>query len=364
MFAMHPNEWCLGTKQRAFKKLSRASCEAHCNTASCACYQYKDVVVEGNCRIVLPHEFVETRKSKVGFHAYVREGAVPPLSASLAKSRSVPSVCGAGSGAALKPGAQRTIPPFFVYPLAEPSLGQLSACYAEQKKGAWPWGSGQPGHVSTGLWLSMALLHHTARVSRPEEAAVLLVPAAGALSEAVGFCGGTTHYQRMFKAADMLRASDEFRRRPHRHVVIASADTPRNLLGELGSLAAARGALAACLDGRNCGAFRAGHVLAAPWVPHEELLRTQTRRAVDAEACGDAARGGGVVGDGKRPLLIFFRGSLGRSREEQAVRIRIALLRAIGGAEVRLVGDDPVQPGTVRESAWGCWLRTALASVA
>ena len=71
-----------------FKKLSRAACEAHCNGASCACYQYKDEIVENNCRIVLPHEYVQTRKSKTGFHAYVREGAVP--AAALATTRLQP----------------------------------------------------------------------------------------------------------------------------------------------------------------------------------------------------------------------------------------------------------------------------------
>ena len=123
-------------------------------------------------------------------------------------------------------------------------------------------------------------------MERPEDARVLVVPAAGALSEAVGTCGGSStqclalglelsgspmsgglpvggcpvvlsscssphtfarptlwaahSYSRMLGLAEQLKQAAEFQRRPQRHLVVAAADTPRNLLGELGSLAYGR----------------------------------------------------------------------------------------------------------------------------
>lgn len=231
-------------------------------------------------------------------------------------------------------------PPFFIYDSPPgPSATLLSGCYAVLKKGQWPWGQNQPSHVSTAVWVIEALLRNRARLREPEQAEVLLVPAVGALSEAAGTCGAS-HYQRMLDWADVLRSSSEFRRRPERHLLIAAADTPRNLLGELGTLAAQRGAMAACLDTSNCGLFK--RVVTLPWVPQPELAKPKWRAQADAEACGNAP---------ERPLLLFFRGSLCRTKEAQALRVRIALLSTLDRAEVRLVGEDAVHPSTASYAA-------------
>ena len=74
-FEHHHGEWCVGTNLRAFKKLTRRACADHCNSAACVCYQYKEELVDGNCRFTLAHEFVAIKKSRVGFDAFLREGA-------------------------------------------------------------------------------------------------------------------------------------------------------------------------------------------------------------------------------------------------------------------------------------------------
>ena len=359
-FEHHHGEWCVGTNLRAFKKLTRRACEEHCNSAACVCYQYKEELVDGNCRFTLAHEFVATKKSRVGFDAFLRDGATAQGAGAGVLAGARGQACGASSGASLWPSAAAAasaegggMPPFYVYPLPGPSLDALARCYAAIKRGAWPWGASQPGHLAAAVWVSEALHAHPARVERPELASVLVVPVAGALSEAVGSCDGTTHYERMLQASQLLRSSTDFRRRPQRHILVAAADTPRNLLGELGTAAAKGGAVAACLSWGSCGGFKppAGAAL-LPFPPLAELTSARTRAMVDAEACGGGGRGAASAqGSERRATQLFFRGSLGRTKEAQSLRVRIALLRAVGGAEVRFTGTELLQPSAVTYAA-------------
>lgn len=361
-FEHRHGEWCVGTNLRAFKKLTRRACEEHCNSAACVCFQYKEELVDGNCRFTLANEFVQTKKSRVGFDAFLREGtAAQGAGAGVTAAGGARGLaCGAGSGASLWPSAAAAasaegggVPPFYVYPLPGPSLDALARCYSAIKRGAWPWGAGQPGHLAPAVWVSEALHAHPARVDRPEQASVLVVPVAGALSEAAGSCDGTSHYERMLQASQLLRSSTDFRRRPQRHIVVAAADTPRNLLGELGTAASKGGAVAACLSWGTCGGFKppAGVAL-LPSPPLAELTSARTRAMVDAEACGGGGFGAAsAAGSDRRSLQLFFRGSLGRTKEAQSLRVRIALLRAVAGAEVRFTGSELLQPSAVAFAA-------------
>ena len=65
------------------------------------------------------------------------------------------------------------------------------------------------------------------------------------------------------------------------HVLVSAADTPRNLLGELGTIAAARNASAACLDPKLCGRFRADQAVAIPWAPLPALASSSVRAAAE-----------------------------------------------------------------------------------
>lgn len=322
-FEIRRGEWCKGSGDHRMKKLTRSACESACRAARCACFAYREgVVSDDNCRFVLASEFQQTLRSKMGFDAYVRTDAAP--GGSHEQQRSSSSVCGAGSGASLRPGVDaraESVPRFYMY-TGVPAFGDplaLSNCFMARSKGAWPWSSEKPGqgHLANAIWVVQALLRHPARVMQPEAAALILIPSYGALSEAVGACGSSSsHFDRMAKAAAALRAQPLFQRRPRDHWLVNAADTPRSLLAELGLLASARGVLAACLHPRLCSRFKPERVVSIPWLPLPQLQRASTRASVDADACSPRAR--------QRPAQLFFRGSLGASKESQTLRERTA----------------------------------------
>lgn len=297
--------------------------------------QYKDTPTqeEGNCRFTRADEYTDTRPSKMGFNAWVRVGAVGASPGAAASSTG----CGSAS---LRSSSPLAPPPFFMY---DDTIGHatLAACYAHTHHNTAPWATTSlaSSHIALSIWIWEALARHPARVLEPSAARLFVVPAFGALSEAVGSCGGTSHYDRMLAAATALRGQRSFVLHARAHVLVSAADTPRNLLGELGTIAAARNASAACLDPKLCGRFRADQALAIPWAPLPALASSSVRAAADAEAC----RGGALR---PRPISIYFRGMLGSTQSAQSLRVRLGLLRRISGADVRFIGSerDPLWP--------------------
>ena len=339
-FVKRSAEWCRGREDHRSKKLTLSACEKACKAAGCVCFQYKSEAVEANCRLVLQDDFIATVRSKAGFDAYVRPGAVGAsvagVNVAAAHGQAGAGSCGPGSGAAMQREATSTaVPPFYVYD-AVPAFSHraLVGCYMSRNKGKAPWANDSPGasHVATAIWIVQALRAHPARVHSPGDASVLVVPTFGSLSDAVGLCQGGTHFDRMHAAASALKALPEFSRRPRDHLLINAASTPRNLLGELGELAAQRGARAACLHERLCVRFKPEQAVPLPWTPLPQLMAGPLRGDLDRAAC--------TAQRSARSITLFYRGALGSSRECQAVRVRIPLLRVISGADIRLVGDE------------------------
>ena len=316
-----------GKTDHRMRKLSRSACESACKAAKCACFAYRGgEVSDDNCRFVLVSEFQQTLRSKMGFDAFVRTDVATGGGGELRTQHlSGGGLCGAGSGASLKKGTDvraESVPRFYLY-RDVPAFGDplaLSNCFVARTKGAWPWSSDKPGqgHLANAIWIVQALLRHPARVLQPEAAALILVPSYGALSEAVGACGGSaSHFERMAKAAAALRAQPLFQRRPRDNWLVNAADTPRSLLADLGLLTSTRGVLAACLHPRLCSRFKPDRVVSVPWLPLPQLQRAAVRANADADACSpQRAR--------QRPSRLFFRGSLGASKDCQTLRARPA----------------------------------------
>ena len=253
-------EYCKGSTDHRLQASSQRACERACLREACICYHYKFDTSDSNCRVLRRHEFKETRKSKVGFTAYLRSDLLDRTDSGRAKERPIPQNCGPGSGAALKAGADMsTVPRFYIYSDVKAfDHRPLMDCYSSSHGGAWPWSDDAPhaSHLSNAIWIVQALLSHRARVPNPSDASILLVPTFASLSEAVGSCGGSSHYQRMAAASNALKTLPSFRARPQDHLLIDAADTPRSLLGELGALASSKGAWAACLQEKLCPRFK------------------------------------------------------------------------------------------------------------
>ena len=82
-FSASPRHWCAGENQRKYTKHSLATCLSMCRKANkgCACVAYKDSREEENCKFVGVGDYRGLAKSKTGFTAYVRAGAVASASA-------------------------------------------------------------------------------------------------------------------------------------------------------------------------------------------------------------------------------------------------------------------------------------------
>ena len=189
----------------------------------------------------------------------------------------------------------------------------------------------------------MGLQQHPARVPTPDRAEVIFTPTFAALSLAAGTCGGTTHFQRTLAIANTLRGQPWFSGRPQDHLLLNGvASAMRNPLGELGELVSGRGGRAACLDSKLCGFFKAERMLPLPWPPLPALQTRAVRALVNEEACGrrSAGGGGGGAGASARGVTIFYRGTLGRSKESQDLRVRLLMLKQISGSQVSLVSPS------------------------
>jgi hypothetical protein len=181
-------------------------------------------------------------------------------------------------------------------------------------------------------WAWSALERHPARVSTREKAELQVIIPFAALSAAAGTCNGRSHFDRMLAAAQTLKglkSADES------SVLVLNAveSVSKNPLGELGKLLSSKGGRAACLTAKHCGSFSSPERnLPLPWLSLPALQTRAVRALVDGEACGGGPR--------ERDVQLFYRGTLGSSREAQELRIRLPQLRQIAGAQISLVDAE------------------------
>lgn len=344
-FSAHPRHWCGSApeKQRKYTKRSLAACLTMCRKANkgCACVAFKDSHEEENCKLTGTKDYGGLRASKAGFTAYVRAGAVVPVSTSAAAAAvsSIPAVssCSADSGLALLSKAAIDVPPFYIHRPAYDEQA-LASCYSVQHRRAWNFSEDSSALVEA------TLQRHPARVWLPDTAQVFVTPTFAALSIAAGSCGGVSHYGRMVATTTALRGQTWFNTRPQDLLLLNGvASAQKSPLGELGMLVSSRGGRAACLDPKLCGFFKADRSLTLPWVASSATLQhIAVRTQVDDEACGRRKQG---PSSSSRSIPLYFRGALGASKESQDLRVRLLMLRqGIAGAQVTIIGKEQLLP--------------------
>ena len=336
------NSWCTGVNTHKFTKASLSSCASACSKAKCACFAYRATsssAPRDNCKYVTDLDFRGTSKSKAGFTAYERRGI--QVRSSSRGSGSGPIAAGAASGgfcrfddlSLLRP-AERTptTPPFYLFLPSSIDERALSDCVTRR--------TGAPWNTTRDLasWASASLRQHPARVTSPESAEVIFIVPFAALSTAAGVCNGKTHFDRMLEVASALRTQAWFVSRPRDCLVLNGIEsTSKNPLGELGAAVSSKDGKAACLTPKHCGHFSSvDKMLPLPWPSLAALQTAAVRTRVDAEACADGGGNGGATAI-RRDIPLFFRGSLGSSREAQDLRVRLPLLRQIVGAQISFV---------------------------
>jgi hypothetical protein len=348
-FATSKSSWCKGENSHKLTKHSLSSCLSACRKAHCACFAYRETsstLPRDNCKYVTDQDFRGTSKSKTGFTAFVRRGMVEAQGNAGGATSSSCRV----DGLSLLPSTERlrSAPSFYLHdPSAIVDERLLARCFAQRAGRAWN-SSSDVAH-----WAREALASHPARVSTHEKAEFFVVMPFAALSTAAGTCNGRSHFDRMLSLAQTLKPQLAVGARPGESVLVFNGveSVSKNPLGELGKLLSIRGGRAACLSAKHCGSFSdPGRMLPLPWLSLPALQTRAVRTLVEGEACGQAAAGGsGARGSGarggdrggpRREVQLFFRGSLGSSREAQDLRIRLPQLRQISGAQISLVDPD------------------------
>lgn len=234
-YELHHNLACKGADHQV-KKVTVTMCQEHCSSRKCACFHFG----KGLCRFGF--KYLGLVKSTSGFAAYVRTVDGKPVEEESTKPPSAPATTGACTS---RP--PRAVPSFFMYD-GKPFdwAERLTECF-HTKNGRGPWeheagnysllelGPRPPVDLAHSLWLHRALASHRRRTTKATEAALFVVPAFGALSEAAGICEGSTHIERMKAAAAALESMESFKRAPARHVVFAAGVLEgHNALGPLG----------------------------------------------------------------------------------------------------------------------------------
>ena len=333
-FEEHHNRFCAGADHEV-REPDVDACRAHCVRQKCACFAFKKGM--WLCRFTL--RYAGLQHSSAGFSAYVRPGTPEVGSESVAAAAAavavVPGV--AGPPAPCVPSGRRYDPPsFYLYDL--PALDwavRLAKCF-EERVGLPPWkyastknqtrDGAPPAQLAHALWLRETLRSHPRRVAAPDKALLFVALPFGSLSEAVGSCDGVSHSRRMDEAAAALQQSPWWGKAASRHVVLATAlEDDSSPLGELGTAAAAAGAVGLCVEKGRCSGFKRTALI--PPLPSPLLLAPNTRGHVAHDAC---------VPDGvRRRASVFFRGPHASDSEAQQLRARLWALRAYPGADVK-----------------------------
>lgn len=340
IFSLHANKVCVNADQE-LKALTVDSCEAQCERVHCGCFFFH----RGVCSIA--EVFAGVEPTSKGYVAHVRIGVSNARTQQTARSP---------GGQCIPARLTGTPPSFYLYNGPEFDWGErLTRCF-ENAHGIEPWmlavndsaherDGAPPPQLAHGLWLYQALRMHPARVVRPEQAALFVVPAYGSLSEAVMLCDGTNHLQRMGAAAAALRSSKWWASAPSRHIILASTlPEDRNALGALGEEAAKGGAVALCADTKHCArGFQ--HRVVIPPLPLAPLATSRVHEQTAKQSCGASA-------SRRRSFSLFFRGPHAHSHDAQELRARLWGLRGIPGASIKFTRGG----ASTLESSTRSWL--------